>query len=80
MSDTARAAVFVGKRKLFEIREYPIPKPRDMRAGTVWVNAYGKLPVTASFGGYKRSGWGREGGRDSILEYTHIKNILVDLQ
>ncbi|MBI4576187.1 MAG: aldehyde dehydrogenase family protein [Planctomycetes bacterium] len=50
-----------------------------IRAGTVWVNTYGTLPPTAPFGGMKRSGWGREGGRDALLEYTQTKNVMVAL-
>ena len=49
-------------------------------AGTVWINTYGVLPHTAPFGGFKQSGWGREGGRDALLEYTQIKNVMVGLK
>lgn len=51
-----------------------------LRAGTVWINTYGNLPMTAPFGGVKRSGWGREGGRDPLFEYTSVKNVMVDLK
>jgi acyl-CoA reductase-like NAD-dependent aldehyde dehydrogenase len=50
-----------------------------IQAGNVWVNHYGVLPVAAPFGGMKRSGWGREGGRDALAEYTQVKNVFVDL-
>lgn len=50
-----------------------------LRAGTVWVNQYGMLPVQAPFGGMKRSGWGREGGRDALGEYTQVKNVYLAL-
>jgi betaine-aldehyde dehydrogenase len=50
-----------------------------LEAGTVWVNSYGTLPNAAPFGGYKRSGVGREGGREAIEEYTQVKNVYVDL-
>lgn len=50
-----------------------------VRAGNVWVNTYGMLPHTAPFGGVKQSGWGREGGKDVLNEYTHVKNILMEL-
>ncbi|MGE0871305.1 MAG: aldehyde dehydrogenase [Kofleriaceae bacterium] len=52
----------------------------QLRAGTVWVNAYGTLPTTAPFGGFKKSGWGREGGRDPLFGYTQVKNVLVNLE
>ena len=51
-----------------------------LRAGTVWVNGYGMLPTTAPFGGMKRSGWGREGGRDPLFGYTQVKNVMVSLE
>lgn len=50
-----------------------------IEAGTVWINAYGNLPNAAPFGGYKGSGFGREGGREALDEYTQIKNVYVDL-
>jgi acyl-CoA reductase-like NAD-dependent aldehyde dehydrogenase len=50
-----------------------------VEAGTVWVNSYGNLPNAAPFGGYKRSGFGREGGREALAEYTQVKNVYVDL-
>jgi len=51
-----------------------------LRAGTVWVNGYGTLPTTAPFGGMKRSGWGREGGRDPLFGYTQVKNVMVSFE
>jgi acyl-CoA reductase-like NAD-dependent aldehyde dehydrogenase len=51
-----------------------------LRAGTVWVNQYGALPVSAPFGGFGRSGWGREGGRDALAEYTQIKNVNMSIE
>jgi len=50
-----------------------------VRAGVVWINAYGTLPTSAPFGGFKRSGWGREGGRQALDEYTAIKNVYLDI-
>lgn len=50
-----------------------------LKAGFVWINAYGNLPYTAPFGGYKASGHGREGGRNGILEMTRVKNVYVQL-
>ena len=50
-----------------------------LNAGVVWVNTYGMLPSSVPFGGFKGSGWGKEGGRDALLEYTRIKNVMVDL-
>ncbi|MEX0757068.1 MAG: aldehyde dehydrogenase family protein, partial [Acidimicrobiia bacterium] len=40
-----------------------------MRAGVVWANTYNKFDPTSPFGGYKESGFGREGGRHGLLAY-----------
>ena len=41
----------------------------ELRAGVVWANTYNKFDPTSPFGGYKESGFGREGGRQGLLEY-----------
>ncbi|MEE2830240.1 MAG: aldehyde dehydrogenase family protein [Myxococcota bacterium] len=50
-----------------------------LQAGVVWVNTYGSLPSSVPFGGFKGSGWGKEGGRDALMEYSRVKNVLIDL-
>ncbi|MCI0544721.1 MAG: aldehyde dehydrogenase family protein [Actinobacteria bacterium] len=40
-----------------------------MKAGVVWANTYNKFDPTSPFGGYKESGFGREGGRHGLLGY-----------
>ncbi len=50
-----------------------------LRAGTVWINAYRVVSVTAPFGGYRESGLGRENGAESIHEYTETKAVYVEL-
>jgi acyl-CoA reductase-like NAD-dependent aldehyde dehydrogenase len=52
---------------------------RRLRAGTVWVNAYGAVPHNAPFGGVKQSGHGREGGPWALQLYTQPKNVYIDL-
>jgi acyl-CoA reductase-like NAD-dependent aldehyde dehydrogenase len=47
-------------------------------AGVVWVNTYGTLPVQVPFGGFKQSGWGKEGGRDALVDYTRVKSVIVE--
>ncbi len=49
-----------------------------LRCGTVWINTYGGFFNEAPFGGYKQSGFGRELGRDGLLEYTQAKHICRD--
>ncbi|WP_040163829.1 aldehyde dehydrogenase family protein [Microbacterium gorillae] len=40
-----------------------------LRAGVVWANTYNKFDPSSPFGGYKESGYGREGGRAGLLAY-----------
>jgi aldehyde dehydrogenase (NAD+) len=40
-----------------------------LRAGVVWANTYNKFDPTSPFGGYKESGWGREGGVHGLAPY-----------
>ncbi|MDP9235730.1 MAG: aldehyde dehydrogenase family protein, partial [Actinomycetota bacterium] len=53
---------------------------RGIKAGTVWVNTYGLFDPSASFGGYKQSGFGRELGTHSIETYTQTKTVWVSLK
>lgn len=50
-----------------------------LEAGTVWVNCYRVTSYMAPFGGYKRSGFGREGGMESIREYLQTKSVWIDI-
>jgi aldehyde dehydrogenase (NAD+) len=43
-----------------------------LRAGVVWGNTYNKFDPTSPFGGYKESGFGREGGRAGLLPYLEV--------
>lgn len=52
---------------------------REIQAGTVWVNTYRTTAAQAPFGGIKQSGHGRERGWHAILDYTHIKNVMINL-
>ena len=48
---------------------------RDIHAGVVWVNTYRAVSPIVPFGGYGLSGLGREGGMESILDYTRTKSV-----
>lgn len=48
-----------------------------LRAGTVWVNTYRAVSYLSPFGGYKRSGLGRENGQDMIHEYLQTKSVWI---
>jgi aldehyde dehydrogenase (NAD+) len=41
----------------------------ELKAGVVWANTYNKFDPTSPFGGYKESGFGREGGKQGLLDY-----------
>jgi acyl-CoA reductase-like NAD-dependent aldehyde dehydrogenase len=41
----------------------------QLRAGVVWANTFNKFDPTSPFGGYKQSGYGREGGRHGLTAY-----------
>jgi aldehyde dehydrogenase (NAD+) len=44
----------------------------QLRAGVVWANTYNKFDPASPFGGYKESGFGREGGRHGLLPYLTL--------
>jgi aldehyde dehydrogenase (NAD+) len=44
----------------------------QLRAGVVWANTYNKFDPTSPFGGYKESGFGREGGLHGLLPYVAL--------
>ncbi len=50
-----------------------------IEAGTVWVNTYRAMSMTTPFGGYKRSGLGKENGTDQIKEYMDVKTVWIDM-
>jgi len=51
--------------------------PRAIKAGRVWVNCYHLYPAHAAFGGYKKSGFGRENHKMMLDHYRNTKNMLV---
>jgi len=50
-----------------------------LEAGTVWVNTYRAVSYMSPFGGYKRSGLGRESGAEAIREYLQTKSVWIDI-
>ena len=43
-----------------------------LRAGVIWANTYNKFDPTSPFGGYKESGYGREGGLHGLAPYLNL--------
>ncbi len=44
-----------------------------IKAGTVWINCTNTFDAAAGFGGYRESGFGREGGKEGLYEYLKLK-------
>jgi aldehyde dehydrogenase (NAD+) len=51
----------------------------SMEAGTVWINTYRSTSYLMPFGGFKRSGIGRENGAEAIKEYLQQKSIHINM-
>lgn len=51
---------------------------RATKSGIVWVNTYRVVSPIAEFGGLKDSGYGREGGLQSIYDYTTTKTVWIN--
>jgi acyl-CoA reductase-like NAD-dependent aldehyde dehydrogenase len=52
---------------------------QQIKAGSVWINAYNCFDSASPFGGYKQSGFGREMGPHALDSYTQIKSVWVAL-
>ena len=46
---------------------------QELNAGVVWANTYNKFDSTSPFGGYKESGFGREGGLHGLISYLNVE-------
>ncbi|OEH77203.1 aldehyde dehydrogenase [Cyclospora cayetanensis] len=51
-----------------------------LQAGTIWVNTYLSGDVGIPFGGYKASGYGREGGEEGLIPYLEIKTVVMNIE
>lgn len=47
----------------------------ELRAGVVWANSFNKFDPASPFGGYKESGYGREGGRQGLAGYLEADHV-----
>lgn len=48
---------------------------QQLKAGVVWANTFNKFDPASPFGGYKESGWGREGGRHGLTAYLKSSQL-----
>ncbi len=44
----------------------------ELKAGVIWANTFNKFDPTSPFGGYKESGFGREGGKQGLADYVKL--------
>src|SRR5699024_9914668 len=51
---------------------------KAVRTGRIWINTYNQVPEGAPFGGYKKSGIGRETYKAALGNYQQVKNIFID--
>jgi phenylacetaldehyde dehydrogenase len=52
---------------------------KGLKAGTVWVNCHNIFDANAPFGGYKKSGYGREMSLHALEMYTQVKNVIIQI-
>ncbi|KAL5004464.1 hypothetical protein ScPMuIL_017920 [Solemya velum] len=52
---------------------------QGVQSGSVWVNCYGVTSCGAPFGGFKKSGIGREMGEYGLKEYTEVKSVVMKI-
>ena len=51
-----------------------------LKAGAVWVNCHNQFDAAAGFGGYKESGFGRDGGKEGLYEYVKLGFIISSVE
>jgi aldehyde dehydrogenase (NAD+) len=50
-----------------------------LQFGTVWINCYKRLSPMVPYGGFRASGYGKDGGLEAIEHYTRIKSVWLGL-
>ena len=51
---------------------------KEIKAGICWINTYRVISPIAAFGGFNQSGYAREAGKQSILDYTRTKTTWIN--
>ena len=54
--------------KIFEVA-------KELDAGIIWCNTYNKFDAASAFGGFKESGFGREGGMQGLRPYVRLGGV-----
>ena len=84
--DTEEEAVEIANDTLFGLAagvwtasiKRALQMSEKLEAGTIWVNTYRAVSYMSPFGGYKRSGIGRESGLSAIRQYVQEKSVWID--
>jgi len=74
---TAKEAIALANNTLYglgasvhtEILPLALETAKHIQAGSVWINCHNMFDASAGFGGYKQSGFGRDGGKEGLMEY-----------
>ena len=75
----ANATQFGSRRRLHPRIQRAHRVIAALEAGTCWINTYNLTPVAMPFGGYKRSGIGRENGHVALDPYSQWKSVYVEM-
>lgn len=51
-----------------------------VRAGSIWINTFGKMFQSTEMGGFKQSGLGRQYGLEGLFEYTELKHVNIQIE
>lgn len=62
--------ISIGNNSFFIFTFSALEVAITLKAGAVWVNAHNLFDAAAGFGGYKESGFGRDGGKEGLYEYV----------
>eukprot|EP00092_Neocalanus_flemingeri_P006854 GFUD01007399.1.p1 GENE.GFUD01007399.1~~GFUD01007399.1.p1 ORF type:complete len:820 (-),score=223.40 GFUD01007399.1:85-2544(-) len=92
---TAKEAIAIANNSLYGLgasvhtEQLPLAleTAKHIQAGSVWINCHNLFDAAAGFGGYKQSGFGRDGGKEGLFEYVkpswqqkvRISGLNVDL-
>ena len=78
---TAKEAINIANNTLYGLgasvhaQQLPLAleTAKHIKAGTVWINSHNLFDAAAGFGGFKQSGYGRDGGKEGLFEYVKPK-------
>ncbi|XP_070544608.1 aldehyde dehydrogenase family 16 member A1-like [Ptychodera flava] len=83
---TAKEAIAIGNNTIYGLAasvwtenvSLALEVTFSLKAGTVWVNGHNMFDAASGFGGYRQSGYGRDGGKEGLYEYVIPKWMQKD--